>query len=375
MVEAAVAATDGGRSGPADGVVVGLLADPDLPAELAERLAGELPEVLAERLGDQVPWQVQVECERFDLTDEERILAVARESRAREGWDLVVCLTDLPRRSGLRPILAEASLTDRVALASLPALGARRLYRRVRELVVSLVEELDQDRLAPPHGGRERPSARRPRLVASVRRVVTADTGANVRFLLPGVRGQIRLLAGMVRANRPWRLITGLSGSLAAALAAGAFAVVTSDIWRLADSLGPLRLAVATVFSIGAMVAWLVIDHELWERPGGRVARDRARLFNTATVLTVVLGVGCLYVALLVATLAAAWFLVTGELLGQTLQHPVGWPEYLTIAWLASSIATVGGALGSGLESDQSVRAAAYGYRQQERGHRDLTTG
>ena len=375
MVEAAVAATDGGRSGPADGVVVGLLADPDLPAELAERLAGELPEVLAERLGDQVPWQVRVECERFDLADEERILAVARESRAREGWDLVVCLTDLPRRSGLRPILAEASLTDRVALASLPALGARRLYRRVRELVVGLVEELDQDRLAPPHGGRERPSARRPRLVASVRRVVTADTGANVRFLLPGVRGQVRLLAGMVRANRPWRLITGLSGSLAAALAAGAFAVVTSDIWRLADSLGPLRLAVATVFSIGAMVAWLVIDHELWERPGGRVARDRARLFNTATVLTVVLGVGCLYVALLVATLAAAWFLVTGELLGQTLQHPVGWPEYLTIAWLASSIATVGGALGSGLESDQSVRAAAYGYRQQERGHRDLTTG
>jgi len=211
--------------------------------------------------------------------------------------------------------------------------------------------------------------------VASVRRVVTADTGANVRFLLPGVRGQVRLLAGMVRANRPWRLITGLSGSLAAALAAGAFAVVTSDIWRLADSLGPLRLAVATVFSIGAMVAWLVIDHELWERPGGRVARDRARLFNTATVLTVVLGVGCLYVALLVATLAAAWFLVTGELLGQTLQHPVGWPEYLTIAWLASSIATVGGALGSGLESDQSVRAAAYGYRQVERGGRDPTTG
>jgi hypothetical protein len=269
MVEAAVAATDGGRSGPADGVVVGLLADPDLPAELAQRVGWR-----AARAAGRAPRRPGALAgpgrgERFDLADEERILAVARESRARQGWDLVVCLTDLPRRSGLRPILAEASLTDGVALASLPALGARRLYRRVRELVVGLVEELDQDCLARPHGGRERPSARRPRLVASVRRVVTADTGANVRFLLPGVRGQVRLLAGMVRANRPWRLITGLSGSLAAALAAGAFAVVTSDIWRLADSLGPLRLAVATVFSIGAMKAWLVIDHELWERPGG----------------------------------------------------------------------------------------------------------
>src|SRR4029453_974080 len=190
---------------------------------------------------------------------------------------------DLPRRIGLRPIVAEASLTDGVALASLPALGARQLYQRVREMVIGL------------GGG------------------AAAHPDVDVRFVLPGIRGQARLLAGMVRANRPWRLITGLSGALAAALAAGAFAVVTSDLWQLADSLGPLRLSVATVFSIGAMVAWLVIDHELWERPGGRVARDRARLFNAATLLTVALGVGCLYVALLMATLAAAWFLITGN--------------------------------------------------------------
>ena len=148
-----------------------------------------------------------------------------------------------------------------------------------------------------------------------------------------------------------------------------------TQIARLLGLYNRLHTQKAVLSSIGAMVAWLVIDHELWERPGGRVARDRARLFNTATVLTVVLGVGCLYVALLVATLAAAGFLITGELLGQTLQHRVGWPEYLTIAWLASSIAPVGGALGSGLESDQSVRAAAYGYRQVERGGRDPTTG
>src|SRR4029450_396124 len=256
----AVAATGGGRPGRPDSMVLGLLSDPDLPVELAEQLAGELPELLAERLDNQGPGRVQVLSERFDLGDEGRLLELAAQRRAREGWDLVVCLTDLPRRSGLRPIVAEASVADRVALPSLPALGPRQLYRRARALVIGLVAELAVESLEQSRAGQDAGSRSRLRVAGPIRRVVPSDVGVDVRLLLPGVRGQARLLAGMVRANRPWRLITGLSGSLAAALAAGAFAVVTSDLWQLADSLGPLRLAVATVCSIGAMVAWLVID-------------------------------------------------------------------------------------------------------------------
>ena len=47
--------------------------------------------------------------------------------------------------------------------------------------------------------------------------------------------GNLRLLLGMLRANRPWRLAIRLSRALVAALAAGVFALVTSDLWRLAD--------------------------------------------------------------------------------------------------------------------------------------------
>jgi hypothetical protein len=44
----------------------------------------------------------------------------------------------------------------------------------------------------------------------------------------------------------------------------------------------------------------------------------------------------------------------------------VGPAEYIRLAWLASSLATVGGALGGVLESDASVREAAYAYRSDD---------
>jgi hypothetical protein len=41
--------------------------------------------------------------------------------------------------------------------------------------------------------------------------------------------------------------------------------------------------------------------------------------------------------------------------------------EYWTLSWFVASLATVGGALGSGLESDEAIRAAANSKREQER--------
>ena len=44
------------------------------------------------------------------------------------------------------------------------------------------------------------------------------------------------------------------------------------------------RLMVATIASVALVVAWLVVDGELWDRPDGLnspEARERSRLYNT----------------------------------------------------------------------------------------------
>jgi len=50
-------------------------------------------------------------------------------------------------------------------------------------------------------------------------------------------------------------------------------------------------------------------------------------------------------------------------LLAEAIHHSAGFSDYLRLAWLTSSLAAVGGALGSALESDAAVREAAYAYR------------
>lgn len=330
-----------------------LVADPGVPERLAERAADWLPVALADRQDPAVRWEAYVQIQAY-LHDDQESFADVIEAVAplQKSADIVIYITDLPRRDGAVPVLMEISPKVRFGLISVAGVGAAFVTSRVLALVLlAIAVATNQPQLLP------RRAARLP----------SEETGEGIRYFAPRGLRRFRLLAGMVRANRPWRLVVGLSKVLVVALGSGALALATDTIWQFADTIGPWRMSTTTVLSIGAMVTWLILDHELWERPTSSAERARSSLYNIATLITLMIGVVVLHVALFLSMLFTAGILLKPEVFAQAVGHPVSIGNYLSLAWLIASIATVGGALGSGLEDDAGVRAAAYGVRQRQR--------
>jgi hypothetical protein len=379
-------------------VALGLLPAPEIPEKIAEEISTELPELFSKHVDERVSWEVSVICDPLTGSnpDAVRVIDAARERMLEESWDLTICMTDLPLRTNrLWPVVASVSITRKIAVLSLPPLGVAFLHQRVREAIVQLVTELYEGdpELSPDSedradeevdteakaGGDARHTGPTPRrlvgirlteLVAPIRRVTPPDEDAEdveVRFVSPKVRGHLRLLAGMVFANRPWRLFTTMKGTLAAAFATAAYALVMPILWQMADSLSWVRLLLLMVLAIMAMVVWIIVAHNLWERPTEQEVRDRAALYNAATALTLSVAVLFSYAVLFVLVLVAAGIFLESGFLQSNLGHPVGPGDYARLAWMASSLATVAGALGSGLEDEETVREATYGYRQRRR--------
>ncbi|HEY1933340.1 MAG TPA: hypothetical protein VGG99_15110, partial [Acetobacteraceae bacterium] len=296
-------------------------------------------------------------------TDLSAIISAGRRMLLDRGWHLAVCVTDLPLQTARRPVIAHISATHGVAVLSMPALGPVSVRKRTAETIVRLIRHMLGDSALAADAGQRRTLAgtvtRRMRELGT--RIEHGEQG--VGFAARVVTGNIWLLLGMLRANRPWRLALRLMRALAAAFAAGVFALVTSDIWRLAYYLGPARLAVIAVGSVAAVIITIMVTTGLWERSPHPAAREQVILFNIVTAATVGIGVVVLYLALFIAMLASALLLVPGNLLGVQLGHPAGAVDQIRLAWLATSIATVGGALGAALESRETVREAAYTYQ------------
>ena len=321
---------------------VGLVADPAAPTEMAHRLSDLDPP----DGDDDIAWVIEVVSEPFTTGSEDVDTALERltDEARRHEWDLVVGLTELPLRDrDGRYLLVQVDPQRRTAVLSLPALGGLRVHARTRHAVRALVSGMADRSSEDEH-----------------------------RVPLPRLRGRWRLLMGMVLANRPWLLVPGLKSAFVAALATGVVATIDSTVWSLALSLSWWHLVVATIGSVTLVVVWLVVDGELWDRPNddSAEARERSRLYNTSTLVTLTVGVLICYLALYVVNVTWALFVLDPAVMGDYLHTSRGYGVLFVIAWFVASAATVAGGLGTGLESDEAIRAAAYSKREEERRNR-----
>ena len=348
-------------------VVIGLLAPPQVPREFVEELADELPGVLSERISDRVSWEIPTvrdtrlpDVEYGEEGGDETIDDVS-EWRRHEGWDLAVCMTDLPLvRSDGRAVVAGASPRRDAALVSLPALGVIHRRRRALEEIVGLVSELRSDNVEPAREGEESRNG------GTNGHTVSSDD-ENLQLVMPAEVSKVRLLAGMVRATHPFRVVLGLSYALTAALGTAAFTIITNTIWQLSGALGWMRLLALMLISLVVMVVYFIVVHDMWHRPSRRWGREYTVLLNATTVITLTIGALSFYAALFALTLAAAGLFIEGSVLGGAIGYQPGLIEYATLAWIVSSLATLGGTLGSGLEAGEDVREAAYTYHRERR--------
>jgi hypothetical protein len=359
-------------------IVVGVVATPpDHPARAAARLTADLAGRLAERVDADVRWTVREGWGELAPRRDggvEALLDDLAQRRTNDRWDVAVCLTDLPLHTERMPLVAQTSARRRVAVVSLPALGLRQL-RAVRAAVPDLVDRLltdaSDERVAPPGRAPAEMTSR----VAAIHRVIGEGDAGELRYVASRLIGRVRLLTGMVRANRPGRALLGLSKLLVGAFGTAAIGLANSSVWQLGEGLDGLRLAVIMLLGLTALVTWLIVAHDLWEKPDRETPAELARLFNLGTTLTLTLATAVSYLVLFAGTVLAAALLIDTSVLEKALQRSVDFTDYLTLAWLISSLATVGGAIGSGLEDEETVRAAAYGYHPEPDGWRDEKDG
>ncbi len=278
-------------------------------------------------------------------------------------YDVVLCVSEVPRRLRSRPVVAElrAGLTGALYI---PSFGTINVKRRAVASAVAIVHELlgtDTDSRPPSKqfDSNWTPGPRR----AEDENDLDDEGGDRVQ-LMSGTFGPLRLVSGMIRCNRPWRLVPTLSGALAAASAASAFGVFYASIWQMAASMTLVRLTVIGVLAVVAMAIWLIFGHGLWEHRDFRASVTDRWMYNAATIGTVATGVLCMYAVLFVVVSVSAGVVIPPDFLAQQIGRSSEIADYLTLAWLAASLGIVAGAVGSSVSDRDEILDATYGHRE-----------
>ncbi|GEK60230.1 hypothetical protein CHL76_16190 [Marinococcus halophilus] len=386
-----------------DSYTLGLIAAPELPKEICDEIEGELPDLLKNYVDDRRGWEVEVLLDPFAgvIEKSEPVIEEAKKHKEKHEWDYALCFTDLPIVDGKKLVIADASSDREIGLISLPSLGAMPMKKRVREAMMQLVNEMhhgsseedrerQNERIAENQeqleeheddhsyqvrgrGSRELMGSRLYERFSPIKRKVYSneEESQHVRFYANlNVRGRTRLLSGMVLANRPWTIFPAFKRVIALAFATGAYGLIFPSFWMLSDTYGFWRFLAVMFTAMVAMTVWFIVAHGLWENESKAESKFLVRSYNKATASTIGIAIIHYYIVLFIMFLIVSLLFIPASQLALNLSGTVTFATYLKISWLACTVATLGGALGAGLESEETVLKATYGYRQRIRNER-----
>lgn len=368
-------------------LTIGIIPAPDLPTSVAEAIKDDLPESLSAAIDDKIAWNVEIEVSPLTGAAEKvkDIVEEGKKLLEKNNWDYAICLTDLPIFSGKNAVLADANIADCVAQISLPAFGALPTPKRVSKTMIHIVNELYsrqmdnnnelqllQKGIGPLDKTAHKGLISKFKAVfrfSPIRRKSSPQdidgVGVGVRFIMASkLIGLIHVLLGMAVANRPWTIMPSFKGIVALAFASGAYGLIFPTLWQLSVTYEIPRFFGLMVASILAMNIWIVFAHNLWERPIKHSTNSFRGLYNAATIITLTTSILMYYIVLFFLFLVAVTVFVPPDLYGSQTDKNIELGDYLKLAWLVTSVATVAGSIGSGLEKTDEVGKITYGYRQ-----------
>jgi len=350
---------------------IGIIAAPEFPTDIAYQLKEQLPSVLSEEIGENISWEFEVMVDGITSVaeDSETLLNSVLNRRTNKSWDYTLCLTDIPFFFENEVELSRVNLNHDTAFLSLPALGWS-VEKRVTSMVVQVIEDIHYKKESSSDKKRNE-RVDNTFLMNKVRKLQKNEKEEVIlRYLLsPKVSGRLTLISGMTYDNKPWRLMPSLKNIFAIAFSSGTFAMIYPTLWGLANSYSPVRLAGLAILAIMSLMFWITQSHNLWEKESISGNERYRKLYNTTTIITLLLAVGLFHIMLVLMFLITSFFLVSPafyiEQLG--LSGDPGFLNYLQLSWMTASVGTITGAVGVGLEDEENVRQSTYGYRQQQR--------
>ncbi len=350
---------------------VGLIPSPDLPANIINKIIDKLAEKFKKEIDQKINWQFEIKVGTFVGAAEyvSESFNKAIKMKEENKWDYAVAITDLPSFSERKVVIADLSTKNNVGLISLPSFGAFPLKKRMSKAITSVVELLykqrDQDIEEEITEDIDLHF-----LFSKIKRVTpNEDTNTDIRFILNSrIIGWLRVLLGMVFANRPWKALGAFKRILTLAFATGVYISIFSTPWQLSVAYTPLRFIILMILSMIGMVIWIIFAHELWEKRSSKSQSQYRRLYNVTTIMT--LGVITILNYLVLYSLfiiSIALFVPEGIFDAATNEGVGDLENYLNLAWLVASLSLLVGAVGATIEKEEKIREVTYSYRQRNR--------